>query len=61
MSCGTYGFVGLHTLNGCLIVSVHFQLLYLFMQHRGSAPNVVDKVMACLYVTCPGLGISRFI
>jgi len=58
---GTYGFVRLRTLNGCLIVSFPFLLLYGFMQPRGSAPKEGDNVMARLHVTCPGPGNTRFI
>jgi len=54
IGCGTYGFVRLRTLNGCLIVSFPFLLLYGFMQPRGSAPKEGDNVMAWLHVTCPG-------
>jgi len=61
ISCGTYGFVHLHTLNGCLIVSFPFLLLYGIMQPRGSAPKEGDNVTARLHVTCPGLGNTRFI
>jgi hypothetical protein len=41
---GTYGFVRLRTLNGCLIVSFPFLLLYGFIQPRGSAPKEGDDV-----------------
>ena len=59
IGCGTYGFVHLRTLTGCLIVS--FLLLYRYMQPRGSGPNERDNVTARLYVTCPGPGNTRFI
>ena len=59
IGCGTYGFVHLRTLNGCLVVS--FLLLYGFMQPRGSAPKEGDNVMARLHVTCPGPGNTSFI
>jgi hypothetical protein len=59
IGCGTYGFVHLRTLNGCLVVS--FLLLYAFMQPRGSAPKEGDNVMARLHVTCPGPGNTSFI
>jgi len=59
--CGTYRFIRLCTLNGCLIVSFHFLLLYGFMQPRGSAHNDGDSVMARLHMTCPGPGNTRFI
>ena len=59
IGCGTYGFVHLRTLNGCLVVS--FLLLYGFMQPRGSAPKEGDNVTARLHVTCPGPGITGFI
>jgi hypothetical protein len=51
IGCGTYGFVRLCTLNGYLIVSFPFLLLYGFMQPRGSAPKEEDNVMARLHVT----------
>jgi hypothetical protein len=57
--CGTYVFIHLRTLNGCLIVS--FLLLYGDMQPRGSAHTEGNNVMARLYVTCPGPGNTRFI
>jgi hypothetical protein len=57
--CGTYGFVHLRTLNGCLVLT--FLLLYGFMQPRGSAPKEGDNVMARLHVTCPGPGNTSFI
>jgi hypothetical protein len=59
--CGTYGFVSLHRMNGCLIVSFSFLLLYGIMQPRWSAPKVGDNVMARLYATCPGPGNTNFI
>jgi len=59
IGCGTYGFVHLRTLHGCLVVS--FLLLYGFMQPRGSAPKEGDNVMARLHVTCPGPGNTSFI
>jgi hypothetical protein len=59
IGCGTYGFVHLRTLNGCLVVS--FLLLYGFMQPRGSAPKEGDNVMARLHVTCPGPDNTLFI
>ena len=59
IGCGTYGFVHLCMLNGCLNVS--FLLFYVFMQPRGSAPKEGDNVTARLYVTCPGPGITRII
>jgi len=59
ISCGTYGFIRLRTLNGCSIVSFLFLLLYGFMQPRGSAPKEGDNVTARLYVTCPGPGNTR--
>jgi hypothetical protein len=61
LDCGTKGFVLLCTLNGCLIVSFTFLLLYGFMQPRGSAPKEGDNVMAQLHVTCPRLGNTCFI
>jgi len=61
MGCGTYGLVRLHTWNGCFIVSFPFLLLYGYIQPRGSAPKEGDNVMARLYMTCPGLGNTRFI
>jgi hypothetical protein len=61
IGCGTYGFVLLRMLNGYLIVSFPFLLLYGLMQHRGSAPNERDNVMARLHVTCPGPGNTWFI
>jgi len=61
IGCGTYGFVHLRTLNGCLIVSFPFLLLYGFMQPRGSAPQERDNVTALLHVTCPGPGNTSFI
>jgi hypothetical protein len=61
IGCGTYGFVHLRTLNGCLIVSFPFLLLYGFMQHRGYAPKEGDNVIARLHVTCPGPGNTCFI
>jgi hypothetical protein len=59
IGCGTYAFVHLRTLNGCLVVS--FLLLYGVIQPRGSAPKEGDNVMTRLYVTCPGPGNTRFI
>jgi hypothetical protein len=56
IGCGNYGFVHLRTLNGCLIVSFSFLLLYGFILPRGSTPKEGDNVMAWLYVTCPGPG-----
>jgi len=61
IGCGTYGFVCLRTLNGCLIVFFPFLLLYWFMQPRGSAPKEGDNVTARLHVTCPEPGNTRFI
>jgi len=61
IGCGTYGFVRLRTLNGCLIVFFPFLLLYGIMQPRGSAPKEGDNVMARLHVTCPGPGNTRYI
>jgi hypothetical protein len=61
ISCRTCGFVRLRTLNGCLIVSFPFLLLYGFMPPRGSAPKAGDNVMARLHVTCPGPANTRFI
>jgi len=43
---GTYGFVRLRTLNGCLIVYFPFLLLFRFIQPRGSTPKEGDNVMA---------------
>jgi len=54
IGCGTYGFVRLRTLNGCLIVSFPFLLLSGFMQPRGSAPKEGDNVMARLHVPSAG-------
>jgi hypothetical protein len=59
--CGTYGFVLLRTLNGCLIVPFVFLLLYGFMQPKGSSLTEGDNVMARLDVTCPVPGDTRFI
>jgi hypothetical protein len=61
IGCGTYKFVRLRTLNGCLIVFFPFLLLYGFMQRRGFAHKQGDNVMARLHVTCPGPGNTRFI
>ena len=61
IGCGTYGFVRLRTLNGCLIVYFPFLLLYGFIQPSGSASKEGDNVMARLHVTCPGPGNTRFI
>ena len=61
IGCGTYGFVRLLTLNGCLIVSFPFLLWYEIMQPRGSAPKEGDNVMVRLHVTCPGPGNTHFI
>jgi hypothetical protein len=61
IGCGTYGFVRLGTLNGCLIVSFPFLLLYGIMQPRGSAPREGDNVMAWLHMTCPGPGTARVV
>jgi len=61
IGCGTYGFVHLCMLNGCLIVFFPFLLLYGFIQPRGSAPKEGDNVMAQLHVTCPGPGNTRCI
>jgi len=61
IGCGTYGFLHLGTLNGCLIVSFPFLLLYGFMQPSGSAPKEGDNVTARLHVTCPGPGNTSFI
>jgi len=57
--CGTYGFVHLHRLNGCLVVS--FLLLSGFMQPRGSVLKEGNNVTAQLQVTCPGPGNTSFI
>jgi len=57
---GIYEFVHLRTLNGCLIVSFPFLLLYWFMQPRGSAPREGENAMARLHVTCPGPVNTRF-
>jgi len=54
IGCETYEFVPLRTLNGCLIVSFPFLLLYRFMQPRGSAPKEGDNEMAQLHMSCPG-------
>jgi hypothetical protein len=59
IGCGTYGFVHLRTLSGCLVVS--FLLLYGFIQPRGSAPKEGDNVTARLHVMCPGPGNTSFI
>ena len=59
IGCGTYGFVHLRKLNGCLSVSL--LLLYGFMQPRGSASKEGDDVTARLYMTWPGPGNTRFI
>jgi len=59
--CGTYGFANLRTLNGHLIVSFSFLLLYGCMQPRGSAPKEGDNVMARLHVRCPESGNTRLI
>ena len=56
---GTYDFLHLCTLNGCLVVS--FLLLYGFMQPRGSAHKEGDNVTARLHITCPGPGITSII
>jgi hypothetical protein len=61
ISCGTYGFVGLRTLNGCLIVYFLFLLLSGIMQHRASAHKEGDNVIARLHMTFPGPGNSRLI
>jgi len=61
IGCGTYGFVRVRTLNGCLIVFFPYLLLYGLMQPRGSAPKEGDNVTARLLVTCPGPGNTRFI
>jgi len=61
ISCGTYGFVHFRMLNGGLIASFPFLLLYGFMPPRVSAPKEGDNVMAWLHVTCPGPGITCFI
>jgi hypothetical protein len=61
IGCGSYGFVRFRTLNGYLIVSFPFLLLYGCMQPRGSAPKEEDNVTARLYVTCPGPGNTSFI
>jgi len=61
IGCGTNRFIHLRTLNGCLIVSFPFLLLYGFMKPRGSAPKEGDNVMAQLHVTCPGPGNTHYI
>jgi len=58
---GTYPFVHLRTLNGCLIVLFPFVLLDRYIQPRGSAPKEGDNVTARLQVTCPGPCITCFI
>jgi len=59
IGCGTYGFVHLRTLNGCLVVS--FLLLYGIMQPRGSAHKEGDNVTARLHIACLGPGNTIFI
>jgi len=61
ISCGTYGFVHLHMLHGCLIVFFTFLLLYGFMQPRGSTSKEGDIVMAWQHVKCLGPGNTCFI
>ena len=61
IGCGTYGFIRLRTLNGCLIVFFPFVLLYGFIQPRGSAPKEGDNVTARLHVTYPGPCNTNFI
>jgi hypothetical protein len=61
MGWGWYGFISLRTLNGCLIVSFPFLLLYGFIQPRRPAPKDGDNLMAPLHLTCPRPGNTRFI
>jgi len=61
ISCWTYRFVRLRMLNGCLVVSFPFLLLFGFMQPRGSASREGDNVMAWPHVTCPGPGNTHII
>jgi hypothetical protein len=61
IGCGTYGFLRLRMLNGYLIDFFTSQLLYRFMQPRGSAPKVGDNIMAQLNMPCPGPGNTRSI
>jgi len=60
-SGGTHGFVRLHTLNSCLIVSFPFLLLYRLIKPSGSAPKEGENVTAWLHVRCPGQGNTHFI
>jgi len=60
IGCGTYGFLSLRMLNGCLIVYIPIPLLYGFIQLWGSPPVDGDNVVAQLYVTCPGPGNTSF-
>jgi len=57
--CGTYGFVRLRMLNGCLIVS--FPTIVQVLPARWSAPKEVDYVTAPLYVTCSEPGNTSLI
>ena len=61
ISCGTYGFVRLCTLNGCLIDSHSFLLLYKIAQTRRSAPEEGDNSTVWLHVTAQGPGNTYFI
>lgn len=45
---GTNGFLYLHILNGCLIVSFLFLLMYGFIKPRMSAPKKGDNITALL-------------
>ena len=61
IGCGSYGFVRLCMLSGCLIISFPLLRLYGCMQPRRSAPQEGDNVMAPLHVTCPVPGNTHFI
>jgi len=53
---GTNGFIGLHTLNGCLMVSFPFLLLYRFVQPTESVSTEGENIFPRLHMMFPGPG-----